>query len=161
MDILLADDIEKIRLINRPIAVPYNYRIMYKLAQLALIMGECCRKKGCSMQKLQMLSMGLTSKREMDQLEAFVNNRLRYPLIRYDPTVNRAVLFALSEKIIVRQSNNLFRLTPKGKTFYSEIAADHQMLIVEKEEIKRISEKLTEDQIKNVMADWRTYDVQN
>lgn len=158
MSTLLPDDIEKVRLIDRPIAVPYNYRVMYKLAQIALIMSLCCGKKGCSMQKLQMISMGLSSKQEMDQLVSFINGGLHYPLIRFDPSVNRAILFALSEKIILRQANGLFRLTPKGKTFCDEINVDNQLLIIEKGYIKQISTKLTEDIIQSIMADWRTYD---
>lgn len=159
MSELLPNDIERVRLTDRPIAVPYNYRLMYKLAQLVLIMGLCCGNKGCSMQKLQMISMSLTSKQEMDHLLSFVKGSLHYPLIRFDPSVNRAVLFALSEKITIRQVNGLFRLTPKGRAFLNEVVEDNQLLIAEKEYVRQISTKLTEDKIEGIMADWRSYDV--
>lgn len=161
MTFLLPDYIEKIRMVKRPIAVPYNYRIMYKLAQIALIMAHCCGRKGCSMQKLQMISASLLSKDELDKLLAFVNGKLEYPIIRYDPSINRAISFALAEGLINKQVNGLLRLTAKGKTFTSELMKDNQMLIIEKIALKEIAEKLTEEKISSVLADWRSFDVQN
>jgi hypothetical protein len=156
---LLPESVNKIRLVNRPIAVPYNYRIMYKLAQMVLIFGNCCGNKGCSMQKLQMISLGLSAKDEMDNLLAYVNGTNQYPVIRFDPSVNRAILFGLAEQIVLRQANGLFRLTAKGKTFLDEITGDNQLLILEKDSLRQLTTRLTEDMIKNIMADWRTYDV--
>jgi hypothetical protein len=160
-NILLPDNIEKIRMVQRPIAVPYNYRIMYKLAQIALIMSFCCGNKGCSMQKMQMISFGLSSKIELDKLLAFINGKLQYPIIRYDPSINRAILYALAEKLIFKQTNGLFRLTTKGKQFTQEVNQDNQIFIIEKISLREIGTKLTEDKIKGVIADWRTFDVQD
>ena len=161
MSELLPSDIARVRLTSRPVAVPYNYRLMYKLAQLVLIMGLCCGNKGCSMQKLQMISMSLESQHDFGRLLAFIKGSLQYPVIRFDPSVNRAVLFALSEKVIFQQANGLFRLTPKGRGFLNELSEDHHILVVEKNYVKEVSTLLTESMIKNIMANWRACDVEN
>lgn len=160
MNDLLFDTVENICFVNRPIPVPYNYRIMYKIAQLVLIMGLCCGSKGCSLEKLHMISMGLNSKKEMDRLILFVKGvSTDYTLIRFDPSINRAVSFAIPEKIIFRQGNGLLRLTPEGKRFFNEIKNDTQLLTLEKEYLNSIKDYLTEEKIHNIMVDWRTHDV--
>ena len=47
---LLAD---KIVFDSKPDAVPYNYRISYKMAQICLVIAKSCRgRAGCSLVKL-------------------------------------------------------------------------------------------------------------
>ena len=41
----------------KPIAVPYNYRISYKISQLVLILSICSPRGGCSLIKLHMISL--------------------------------------------------------------------------------------------------------
>ncbi len=41
---------------SKAAAVPYNYRISYKIALITAIIGKCCGKKGCSAIKLQMIN---------------------------------------------------------------------------------------------------------
>ncbi|HML90255.1 MAG TPA: hypothetical protein PKA28_17580 [Methylomusa anaerophila] len=161
MNVLLPENIDKIRMVKRPVAVPYNYRIMYKLAQIVLIMAKCCINKGCSMQKVQMISSGLSSKDEFDRLRSFIEGKMQYPIIRYDPSINRAIVYALAEKLLFKQGNGLFRLTPKGKEFASALEIDEPIMALEKDYLREISNRLTEDKIKSVIADWRTFDVQN
>lgn len=161
MNLLLPVETEKIRMVRRPVAVPYNYRIMYKLAQIVLIMSMCCVRKGCSMQKVQMISAGLSSNNDFERLRSFIDGKLQYPIIRYDPSINRAILYSLAEKIIYRQENGLFRLMDKGKSFALELQKDTQIMIFEKAYLREIADRLTEDKITSVIADWRTYDVQN
>lgn len=152
----LLSGVEKISIVSRPIAVPYNYRIMYKISQLVLIMGLCCGKKGCSLDKLHMLSLALSSNGEMKKIVEFAKGKSHeYTLIRFDPSINRALSFALAENIVDRQGNGLFRLTGKGKTFLNDIVRDTGMMVLEKENIKLIEASLTEDKINSLKADWR------
>lgn len=76
----------------KPDAVPYNYRISYKLAQLCLILEMCCGRGGCSLLKLHMISIGLSTNNDMEKLSDFANDRLtNYTIVRFDPAVNHAV----------------------------------------------------------------------
>ena len=64
----------------KPEAVPYNYRISYKVSQLCLIMYICGRGNSCSLIKLQMISCALFSRESMDKLINF-SNRIDESLI--------------------------------------------------------------------------------
>ena len=91
---------------SKPIAVPYNYRISYKISQLMLILSICCSKGGCSLIKLHMISMAFNSNEAMEQLRNLSNGQLtEVPVIRFDPAVTRAALFAKSENLIVQQKD--------------------------------------------------------
>lgn len=146
----------------KPEAVPYNYRISYKLGQLCLILAICCKRGGCSLYKLHMISTALYTKEEMRKLKEYsegINDI--YPVIRFDPAINRAVNYALADKLIFQQANGLFRLTSKGKDFAKLINDDNQLMINEKSFLNELSNKLTENKIKELMTIWRYSDVGN
>ena len=49
----------------KPDAVPYNYRISYKVSQLCLIMYICGWGTSCSLIKLHMISFALLSRKNV------------------------------------------------------------------------------------------------
>lgn len=156
---LISDDIV---FNSKPDAVPYNYRVSYKIGQLCLIISMCCGRGGCSIFKLHMISMALYTKDAMKSLIDFCENRLSsYTLIRFDPAVNRAVKYALGDALIFQQANGLFRLTEKGKLFADLIKKDKDTLVNEKAFFGDLSNKLTEDSIKELMNVWRYSDAPN
>jgi hypothetical protein len=143
----------------KPDAVPYNYRISYKLAQLCLIFNMCCGRGGCSIFKLHMISVGLSTKEEMSKLLNFAHDpHLRYTVVRFDPAVNRAIKYALAEKLIIQQKNGTFKLTQKGKDFVKKINKNSDLMIEEKEYLSQLSDSLTEKKIKDLMSAWRYFD---
>lgn len=146
----------------KPDAVPYNYRISYKIGQLCLIFAMCCGRSGCSLFKLHMISTSLYTNEEMHRLKEFSENIIStYPIIRFDPAINRAVKYALADKLIFQQSNGLFRLTEKGKEFVKMIRKDKSIMINEKKFLADLSNKLTEGKIKELMTVWRYSDDSN
>ncbi|KJS19103.1 MAG: hypothetical protein VR72_20450 [Clostridiaceae bacterium BRH_c20a] len=159
-DNLLFEDINSFTFTKRPMPVPYNYRIMYKVAQITLIIGICCRKgSSCSLLKLHFISWGLTSKKEMDALAYFANKKKGsvYPYIKFDPALNRALAFAVSEQIILQQSNGKYLLGEKGKKFFDELIENQDLLKIEKNFLASISTKLPENKIHSILGDWRIY----
>ena len=47
----------------KPDAVPYNYRISYKIAQICMIISKSCSgKSGCSLLKMHIISNALNTK---------------------------------------------------------------------------------------------------
>lgn len=163
MEELFLNLIKYIRVQNRPTAVPYNYRILYKVTQLLLIIYYCCgNRKGCSLEKMHMISNAINDTDELKNLLLFIegkNNNLI--IVRFDPVINRAVGYALTEKLIIRQGNGLFKLSPKGKTCINEINKDSNLFIREKKVMERISFNLTEEKIKSLILDWRINNVEN
>lgn len=146
----------------KPDAVPYNYRISYKIAQLCLIISLCCGRGGCSLFKLHMISVGLCTKHDMEELTAFAEDRLTsYTVVRFDPAVNRAIKYAMADGLLYQQQNGLFRLTEKGKRFVGRIQEINDLMINEKSFLSGLSNKLTEDKIKTLMSSWRYSNVKN
>jgi hypothetical protein len=149
---ILSNEIE---FIAKPEAVPYNYRISYKIAQLLLIISLCCRG-GCSLIKLNMISIAMCTQKEKKQLLDFSNDKLvEIPIIRFDPAVNRAMLFALSEELITQQKDGKYKLSLKGKKFVDLIKSDNELMETEKRFLSELSIKLTEEKIKNIIVLWR------
>ncbi len=150
---------EEIVFNEKPDAVPFNYRISYKIGQLCLILSICCGRKGCSIYKLHMISISLYTKQEMRRLKDFCENILSsYTLVRFDPAVNRAVKYAIADGLMFQQTNGLFKLTQKGKMFSEAIKKETDIMLGEKSYLNDISDKLSEDRIKGLISLWRYSD---
>lgn len=138
-------------------AVPYNYRISYKIALICSIIGKCCGKKGCSAIKLQMITAATTSKKAKDELFNLIDNPFitETTIIRFDPAISRAINLAMADEVIFRQSNGLYRLMDKGKALLNAIYKDDETLAVEKQLLSELSNRLTEDIIERIASHWR------
>jgi hypothetical protein len=143
---------------SKPDAVPYNYRISYKVSQICLILDKSCwGKSGCSPVKLHMISFALSSRKIMERLIDFTQSDYAPPpIVRFDPAVNRAVSFAVADRLIFQAANGKYVLTDKGKMLVSEIEKDSEVLVVEKQDLIALSKKLTDEKIKYLSEVWRT-----
>ena len=141
----------------KPDAVPYNYRISYKVAQVCLILAKSCwGKSGCLPIKLHMISFALCSKSVMDKLLDFAQNEfISPPIVRFDPSVNRAVTFAIAEGLVFQGNNGKYLLTDKGRNLVAEIDKDATVLVAEKFDLASLSKKLTDQKIKQLSDVWR------
>ncbi|MDE8329043.1 hypothetical protein PT249_02160 [Erysipelothrix rhusiopathiae] len=144
-------------------AVPFNYRISYKLSLICLIIGKCCGRKGCSATKLQMISSALTDAENREELLCAVklSSLSESTLVRFDPAISRAINFSLEEKLIFRQGNGLFRLNDKGKELVKSIYNDSSLMNTEKEFFSSLSDKLTEDMIDEFSLNWGDGNAEN
>lgn len=141
---------------SKPEAVPYNYRISYKLSQLCLIIASCCiGRSGCSLVKLHIISNALNTKEYSQLLEDYISEKSTYMIIRFDPSVNRAIKFAVADNLICQIKNGSFRLTEKGKQLIKEINRDETLLVNEKQYLSGVSKKLTNEIIEKLMSAWR------
>ncbi len=112
--------------------------------------------------KLHMLCMGLSTKSEKDKLQRFCDGEEAvYTVIRFDPAVNRALNFALTDGVIVQQGNGLFCLTESGKRFANYIKEDDSLMVSEKLFLKKVADKLTEEKINVLIARWGNNDAAN
>ena len=138
-------------------AVPFNYRISYKVSLICLIIGKCCGKKGCSATKLQMTNAAVSTSKSRKELFDLINGKLfsEVTLIRFDPAISRAINYALADSLICRQANGLFRLANKGKELVKNIYEDTELMTVEKDFFRELSNGLTEDIIESIAHTWR------
>lgn len=147
---------------SKPDAVPYNYRISYKVSLICFIICTCCGRKGCSLVKMHMISSALSNSNEQKKLNSFCESSFNeHIIIRFDPVVNRALLFAITDELIVQQVNGLFRLTNKGKILVNEIKKDKEVLYHEIKFLNNLSTKLTEEKINTLMENWRRIHVED
>lgn len=139
----------------KPEAVPYNYRISYKIAQICLIISKSCRgRAGCSLVKLHIISNALNTKEHMQALEDYVNDKMGFIIVRFDPAVNRALKYAITDNLIEQLQNGTFKLTETGKEFVKAIDND-DILNEEKSFLGRLGTKLTKEKVEQLMSLWR------
>ena len=153
----------KIKFYDRPVAVPYNYRIIYKISQIVLIIGTTCPRGGCSSIKLHIISNALFANNVLEDLCKVLDDKNdMLPIVRFEPAITRAVNYAIADGFIELQKSNLkLKLTEKGKQLYNEIAKDNNIMILEKSELKIIGKKLTDDIINKILEKWGVSNVKN
>ena len=139
----------------KPDAVPYNYRISYKVAQLCLIMQICGWGDVCSLVKLHMISFALISHDNMKKLIDYTDESDSVPVVRFDPAVNRALTFA-GYGLIKRQQNSKFKLTDRGRLLAEQIKADGNLMVVEINDLCLLSKSLTENKVDEMIGKWGT-----
>ncbi|MHC1761582.1 MAG: hypothetical protein AB9917_19115 [Negativicutes bacterium] len=140
----------------KPDAVPYNYRVSYKVSLLCLIMRMCCSRDTCSLLKLHMISFAMYTRENMNRLLRFTNNESAVtPIVRFDPAVNKALTFAIAYGFVEQQRSGNFKLTDQGKNFADRIKMVDDLLEIEKIDISEIAKKLTEAKIKGIVDQWR------
>lgn len=159
LDSLLHNDIV---FDSKPDAVPYNYRLSYKIAQLCLILLLCCGRQGCSLLKIQMISTSMYTKESKKSLLNFLDGNLSLnTLVRFDPAVNRAVSFAQFYGLIRQQKNGLFRLAESGKKYAALIKQSGELMLDEIDFLSKISINLNEDMINSIASTWRYQDAED
>lgn len=159
---LIPEGIAGIEFTSRPDPVPYNYRITYKVAQICLILHMLVKNGGCSFVKMQMVSTALTSSYDMNQLMLFANGDLPdYSIIKFDPSVNYAIQYALVEGLMITQKDGKLKLTDRGKQYCEAIMEDTNLLLSEKKELQQLVGKVSEKEILSLVKKWSEVDVAN
>lgn len=141
----------------KPDAVPYNYRISYKVTQLCLILRLCGRGNVCSLIKLHMISFALISHDNMKKLIDFAEGKSNAPLVRFDPSVNRALTYAVAYGLIDSQQNAKYKLSTCGLKLVEQVQISGDLMAFEINELNTLSKKLTETKINEIVNTWRTY----
>lgn len=145
----------------KPDAVPYNYRISYKVSQLCLIMRLCGWGDTCSLIKLQMISYALFSKETMNRLIDYTDGRSPAPIVRFDPAVNKALTYAIAYGFVSQQKSGNYKLTTKGHNLAEQIKSAGDLMVAELACLKELSKKLTEVKIKELTELWRVNNASN
>lgn len=145
----------------KPDAVPYNYRISYKVTQLCLIMRICGWGDVCSLIKLHMISFALISRANMIKLIDFAEGAGSKPIVRFDPSVNRALTYAIAYRLIERQQNAKYKLTNRGQRLADQIKVAGDLMTVEISSLNLLAKKLTETKVNEIVDMWRAKDVEN
>jgi len=139
----------------KPDAVPYNYRISYKVSQLCLIMFICGRGSVSSLVKLHMISFALFSSSNMSRLIEFAEGKGNAPIVRFDPAVNRALTYAIAYGFAVQQQNAKFKLTDHGQKLANKIILVDDIMVNEVASLNDLGKKLTDSKVDELFILWR------
>jgi hypothetical protein len=86
---------------KRPSPMPAEFRFLWRLGALSLILATGSRRATSSLPRYHMLAWALHSKERQDQLASVLNDGdARMPLLRYEPAWTRTIAYAYAEQLI-------------------------------------------------------------
>ena len=127
---ILSDISNDIKFTKRATPIPLGARLSYRIAQICLILGLCCKpQESCSIQKIQTISNALFQPQEFEKLVRYskLNSAMEFTP-RIDPCVNSAIEFAIKYGLCKQTSTHRrYKLTELGKKYFAAIYADEIM----------------------------------
>lgn len=157
-----TENITKISFVKRPISIPPDYRPMFKVAQIVIILGYCCRSNRSSLLKLHLLSWALKTEGNIKKIADWIDTDFQsdFAVWGIEPTLNRGLQYAISEKVCRRISNK-YELTDKGIQLFNSIKRDKELLKTEKMLLNIIGKKISDDKINNLAKKWTLFYVKD
>ena len=132
-----------------------------KEGELSLCNPELCPVKPVR-KPLRILSL-----KEQQALQDYLLGNLTHKnigtliVIRFEPSINRALEYALADGFIAQQANGTYKLMDRGRALVKEILNDDTLFQREKDVLEEIQCDLTEEKIKSLMEGWRYQNVKN
>ena len=140
---------------SKPDAIPYQYRISYRISLICLIIHLCCGRKGCSLIKMHTISSAVLNKKYYDVLNKYLlSNNSEIIIVRFDSALNRAINYAVYDEIIIQQGNGTYRLTNKGKELAKFIINQKDIFVNEIDILNNIGLKLTNEKLDDLKERW-------
>jgi hypothetical protein len=149
---------------RRPRALACSMRPGWRLHVLVLILNQC-RGARASLEQLHVLNWAIRTVDTRQHFLQFLEGK-RAPnqiIVRYDPSLSRAIDFAFSEKLVIRQEQQVelleidhgpknappYRLVlgERGTRLLQQIQKMEDTFTVEKAFLKAIGKKLTQEQV--------------
>lgn len=149
--------IKRLSFTDRPIPIPAEYRPLYKIALIVLVLKLCCRSETSSLLKLHLFSWALSSDGNLEKLNEHVKSSFtsEFSVWGIEPALNRALQFAIAEQICEVISGKNYKLSPKGVKFYDLIQADPDLLSNEKRFLSSIGKNtITDSRITSMSKQW-------
>ena len=156
--------IKKLTFNKKPIPIPADYRPMYKIGLIVLIMRLCCRGDKSTLLKLHLLSWALKSKANTYKLKNYITSNYKTELSVWgiEPALNRALQFAIADNICEIIEGKNYRLTKKGIKFFKMIETENELYDSEKSFLNFIGKNnLTEKRINSISNQWTLFYAKN
>jgi hypothetical protein len=156
----MAEDlfIKKISFEKRPIPIPADYRPMYKIGQIVLILRLVCRSEKSTLLKLHLFSWALSTPENTAKLREHIqsNFQTEFAVWGIDPALNRALQFAIAEGISEVVAGKNYKLTEKGFRLFEMIKADEDLFTTEKAFLNEVGKnKITDTRIQSMSNQWK------
>lgn len=152
---------------RRPVPLPGDMRPVWRLHVLVLLLDQCWAGKATH-QQLHVLNWAIRTEESRAAFLQFVHGH-RSPnqvIVRYDPSLNRAVDFACAEGISSHHDENAdlidaetsrgggyrVMLTQKGRELLREIRDMDDCLVEEKEFLEAIGRKVNQQLVASLFS---------
>ncbi len=143
----------------KPIPVSAEYRPMYRIGQILLVLGRSSTKNEASLLKLHYFSWAMRSPDNMQQAISLAKNKYNdysFAVVwNVEPSLNRALAYATSERL-VEFDNGRYQLTARGKTLLHVIDGDETTYVQEKEFLATVKKKISESKLQRLSRWWET-----
>ncbi|HEV7643740.1 MAG TPA: hypothetical protein VGO50_07300 [Pyrinomonadaceae bacterium] len=157
-------DIKKLAFHSRPIPIPVDYRPLYKIALITLILNFCCREEKSTLLKLHLFSWTLKSEENTQKLFDFINANFtsEFSVWGIEPALNRALQYAVADNICEVINGKYYKLTEKGAVFFQMIKKDKDLFVTEKAILQFIGKnKITDKRIGLMSKKWSKFYAEN
>lgn len=156
--------VRKLSFTKKPIPIPAEYRPMYKIALIVMILKYCCRGKTSGLLKLHLFSWSLASEKNMNELRGFVSSNFNtdFSVWGIEPALNRALQLAVAENICEIINGKNYKLTKRGNQFFEMIKGDSDLFNLEKSFLTFIGKShITDSRITSMTKKWNLFYVEN
>lgn len=141
----------------KPISISPEYRVMYRIGQIVLVLGKASTRKTASLLKLHYFSWAMRSSMNMQSAIKLASDEARdYDFANVwniEPSLNRALAFAKADRII-NQQNGKYKLVDRGDILLNLIEAEPDVFESEKEFLSKVKRKITENQLHHIFKWW-------
>ena len=154
----------KLSFAKRPIPIPAEYRPMYKIALIVIILKYCCIGESANLTKLHLFSWALSSEENMNEIIKNIENGFQdeFAVWGVDPSLNRALQLAVAENICEIQNGKKYKLTHKGNKFFEMIESDKFLFDIEKSFLINVGKKsITDRLLESITKKWNLAYVKN
>lgn len=149
--------IKKLSFKSQPIPIPADYRPLYKIGIIVLILRLCCRSETANLLKLHLFSWALATEENLLKLQKYIYSDFQAELSVWgiEPALNRALIFAVAENICEVIDGKKYKLTEKGVKFFKMINKESDLFEKEKEFLQLIGKNtITDKRINQISKQW-------
>jgi len=131
---------------DRSESIPGDLRPLWRISMLLLMLYIASRGKKSSFGRLHVLNWALRSDEGRDALLGVIDGHLLpgMVVVRIEPSLNRAVDFALGEGLVKKVGGDRIELTSTGEAEVKRILKQEELFNSEREYLEQIGKKLTE-----------------
>jgi len=147
-DNMLDSELEvRFDFLERPDPTPADLRPEWRIGTILLSLKKCWANRA-NLRQLHVLNWAIRTPESRNTLIRILNGELSpdEAIVRFDPTLERALRFADGEKLISTSGEVVF-LTEKGETLVSKINSDDACLRWEKDFLNQIQGKLSQKRV--------------
>lgn len=145
MSIKLQETVNMLDILNKPITfskkkapIPADMRPIWRISIIVMLLKLHGRARRMNENKIHFMVSIIRDNEKWEIFKSVIKeNEFPYDLaIRFDPSVNRALLFAESEGLIKYFKGKSIELTDKGDSYAEKILDDDEIFILEKAFLK-------------------------